>query len=104
MDLRCYVLALSADQPKAGLAVADFDVTIHKVEKATKTLTTVVTAADMQKELGNGYYAYYYHAPDYVTYDYFAEVKYTGSVLLDHTFWQGSFTQEILGRGYITYL
>ena len=104
MDLRCYVLALSADQPKTGLALADFTVNIRRVEKGAEALTTVVPNAAMQKELGNGYYTYYYHDPDYVTYDYFAEVQYTGAVALDHTFWYDSFTQEALGKGYITYL
>ncbi len=78
MLMRLYPYFRRATGPATGLALADIKVTILRVTRADKSVTTVVDAQPAQAEVGNGYYAFYYDAAALDIYDYLPSVEYTG--------------------------
>ena len=87
MDLRCYILALSANLPKTGLALADFEVNIWSINKLNKSISHLVVNEAMQFEVGGGCYGYFLPNADYFSFNYFVKVEYTGTAALDATRW-----------------
>ena len=91
MDLRCYVLAVEGEVPKAGLTLTDFKSNVWRIKKQDKSVFHLVTDGAMQFEVGGGFYGYYLDSLDYVIYDYLTSIQYLGTAPLDVTLWSGSF-------------
>ena len=105
MLMRLYPFFAYASGPAEGLSLEDIKVTILKVNRADKSVETVVDAQPAQAEIGKGYYAYYFEASDLDQYDYLPFVEYVGSEPVSPTFYSGSqldvdvHTRASLGAG-----
>ena len=87
--LRIYVYTSVNGTDKEGLELADFEVSLKRVDKSDGATTTVLDAVAMDFESGWGIYGKLYDSPDYQNYDYFSKVEYKGSQPLDQVAWLG---------------
>ncbi|MDY6834331.1 MAG: hypothetical protein SVY53_05965 [Chloroflexota bacterium] len=79
MLLTVYPCFRTASGWATGLPLSDIAVSILRVRKSDKAVTTMVDAAAVQAEIGKGCYAYYYDATELDTYDYLSFVDYVGT-------------------------
>ena len=93
--LRVLWKAVEDGEFKSGLTLADFEVTITSLTKASPPVEAlVVDAAAAAYELTNavGTYGYDYESADFVKYSYIADVAYIGSATIDVQLWTEEYT------------
>ncbi len=102
MLMRLYPFFAYAWGPAEGLTLSDIKVTILRTKKSDKSITRVVNAQSAQKEIGKGYYAYFYDAADLHTYDYLPYVEYMGAEPVSPSFYSGDILDTTIANGLLS--
>ena len=100
--LRAYISAKIDSIPVAGLSLGDFSVTVYRTDKMSEmsTAKSLVSSVALTREVGGGFYQYEYSGTvDFILYNYVIAVSYSGSTLLDETYWYAyDFDEDINTR------